>query len=191
MKRRIALIDGHPDADRARFVHALADRYAEGARGGGGEVRRIDLATLDFPLLRSRGQWEGAPPAMIAEAQKTIAWADHIVLLYPLWLGDVPALLKAFLEQTLRPGFAFDKGKGPFAGLLRGKSARIVVTMGMPALFYRFYYGAHSVASLRLNVLGLVGVGPVRRTLIGGVESSAAGRGRWLKTMAELGRKAR
>src|SRR3546814_9849412 len=60
------------------------------------------------------------------------SWADHLVILYPLWLGDVPALLKGFLEQILRPGFAIDEGStGMSAKLLTGRSARIIVTMGM------------------------------------------------------------
>ena len=94
---RILIIDGHPDTDRARFVHALADAYADGAALSH-EVRRIDLAGLDIPLIRSQSEWmETAPPPAIAEAQQAIAWAEHLVFLYPLWLGDVPALLKAFL----------------------------------------------------------------------------------------------
>lgn len=35
-----------------------------------------------------------------------ILWADHIVFLYPLWLGHMPALLQAFLEHALRLGIA-------------------------------------------------------------------------------------
>jgi len=103
--RHIPIVDGHPDPDRALFVHALADAYAEGAAAGGHAVRRIELAALDFPLLRTRDAWENqSPPAAIAAAQTDLAWADHLVVLYSLWLGDVPALLKAFLEQSLPPG---------------------------------------------------------------------------------------
>ncbi|MFA6117940.1 MAG: NAD(P)H-dependent oxidoreductase [Sphingomonas sp.] len=186
---RIALIDGHPDPDRARFVHALADSYRAGAVDGGHEVRSVELATLDFPLLRSRAAWEqDPPPPAIVAAQETLAWADHSVILYPLWLGDMPALLKAFLEQTLRPGFAIDpKGAGLNSGLLRGKSARLVVTMGMPAIFYRFYFGAHSVKSFERNILKLVGMKPVRHTLVGGVEGSPEGREKALDELFELG----
>lgn len=186
---RIAIVDGHPDPDRARFVHALAESYAAGAIDAGHEVRRIDVAALDFPLLRSRAAWESEPPpTAIVEAQQALAWADHIVILYPLWLGDVPALLKGFLEQVLRPGFAIDpKGAGLNSGLLRGKSARLVVTMGMPAIFYRFYFGAHSVKSLERNILKLVGISKVRHTLIGGVEGDAEARARSLDALFELG----
>ena len=35
-------------------------------------------------------------------AQADIGWAQHIVLFFPLWLGDMPAVLKAFLEQVAR-----------------------------------------------------------------------------------------
>ena len=68
-----------------------------------------------------------------------------------------------------RPGFAFrPDAKNPFGAKgLTGRSARVVVTMGMPALVYRWIYRAHSVRSLERNVLGFVGIGPVRETLIG------------------------
>ena len=183
----ILIIDGHPDPDPDRFVHALADAYAGGATKAGHAVRRIDLSMLDFPLLRSRTEWmEGTPPAAIADAQESIRWAKHIVFFYPLWLGDVPALLKAFMEQVARPGFALEQGKMP-KPLLGGRSARLVVTMGMPAIFYRFYFGAHSVKSFERNILKLAGIKPVSNSLIGNVEGDAATRAGWLETMAELG----
>ena len=52
-------------------------------------------------------------PEDVKEGQEAIVWADHIVFLYPLWLGDMPALLKAFLEQALRPGVALQYGDSP------------------------------------------------------------------------------
>jgi len=113
------------------------------------------------------------------------------VILYPLWLGDMPALLKGFLEQLLRPGFAIKAGAGLGAGLLRGKSAHLVVTMGMPALFYRFYFGSHSVKSFERNILKLVGVKPVRHTLIGSVESDAETCGQRLQQLYDDGRAGR
>jgi len=129
---RIALIQGHPTADARHFCHALADAYRKGAEEGGHEVRAVDVAKLQFTVLRSRSEWEGELSARdIADAQAIVAWAEHLVFVYPLWLGTMPALLKAFLEQTLRPGFAMgkeDEAKG-WSKRLAGKSARIVVTM--------------------------------------------------------------
>jgi putative NADPH-quinone reductase len=192
MSKHVLIIDGHPDPDRARFIHALADAYAQGASEGGHAVRRIDVGTLDFALLRSASEWETMPPVgAIAKAGEDIAWADHIVLLYPLWLGDVPALLKGFLEQVARPGVAFRyRDKGMPEKLWKGKSARVVVTMGMPGLLYRLFYRAHSLKSLERNILKFVGVSPIASSVLGMVQSSPEKRSEWLHDMGDLGRAA-
>ena len=192
--RKILILQGHPDAVERHLGHRLAEAYAQGAAAAGHTVRTIEIATLDFPLLRSQHEWErGELPKSLDEAQAAIAWADHLVLCFPLWLGDMPALLKGFLEQVARPGFAFKAdGGNPFAHKgLAGRSARIVVTMGMPALVYRFFFAAHSVKSLERNILGFVGIAPVRETLVGNVEGLGdAGRAAWFAKLERLGRRA-
>jgi putative NADPH-quinone reductase len=93
----------------------------------------------------------------------------------------------------MRPGFAYDLGDGKaWTGRLRGKTARVVVTMGMPATVYRWYFGAHSLKSLRRNILSFVGIKPVRSTLLGLVENvSAKRRSAWLAKLERLGSEAR
>jgi putative NADPH-quinone reductase len=188
---RILVIDGHPDPNPSRFIHAAADAYANGARGAGHEVKLIRIAELDFPLIRSFAQWNDTPPPPIADAQGDFSWAEHIVIFYPMWLGDVPALLKGFLEQVCRPSFAFRFGENGVAEkLLKGRSARVVVSMGMPALFYTLVYRAHSLKSLKRNILKFAGFAPVRHSIIGGIEGSARSREKWLGRLGELGRSA-
>ena len=156
-------------------------------------MRTIDIANIDFPMLRTRAEWErGALPAGLAAARDAVEWCEHLVLVYPLWLGDVPALLKAFLEQLLRPGIAFRYRGATPEKLMKGRSARIVVTMGMPAFVYEWFYRAHSVKSLQRNILAFVGFGPIARTVIGAVEWKDGARGaRWLARVRTLGRDAR
>ncbi|HRF08628.1 MAG TPA: NAD(P)H-dependent oxidoreductase [Xanthobacteraceae bacterium] len=188
---KIVIIDGHPDPDPARFVHALAEAYAASARDAGHEVRIIGVAAAGIDVLRSSKNWEqsGVTPE-VKEAQETIAWAEHIAILFPLWLGAMPGLLKGFFEQVFRPGFAVGSGKRTLSGgLLKGKSARVVVTMGMPGFFYRLFFFSHSVRSLRRNILYFAGVKPVRETLIGPVENPAT-RESGLKAMRKLGKNA-
>lgn len=190
MSRKIAIFDAHPDPDPARFVHALAQTYASGAREAGHEVRMIMLGMLDVPILRTREEWGKGKtaPKVVLDGQAAIQWADHLVFLYPLWLGDMPALLKAYLEQVMRPGFALDYGEGKFPmKLLGGRSARVVVAMGMPAFFYRAYYGAHSLRSFKRNILVSTGIEPVSTSLIGNVEGSKEHRQRWLERMRACG----
>jgi putative NADPH-quinone reductase len=193
MGRRIVILDGHPDPAAGRLCRALADAYADGARAVGHAVTRVEAARLDFPLLRSKTEFEtgGVPPALAA-CQAAVGEADHLVIVYPLWLGAMPALLKALLEQVFRPGFAFDVQGPAWRKRLHGKSARIVVTMGMPVFVYRWYFGAHSLKSLERSILGFCGIGPIRESLFGGVDAaSPAKRQKWLAAMRRLGEQGR
>jgi putative NADPH-quinone reductase len=191
MGNKIVIVQGHPDPDPDHLCYALAGSYASGARDNGHDLREITVSQLDFPLLRTQKDFdEGEPPEVIRAAQEDLAWADHIVMFYPLWMGTMPALLKGFLEQVLRPGFATSKvQKGTsWQKMLKGKSARIVITMGMPALAYRWYYRAHSLKSLERNILGFCGIGPIQENLFGLVEAvSDDKRAEWLAEMRKLG----
>lgn len=192
--KRILLIQGHPDTRASHLCHALLDAYADGAVQAGNAVRRIGVADLDFPLLRNQADWErGKLPASLQQAQDDIEWSEHIVMFFPLWLGDMPALLKGFLEQVARPGFAFERsedGAGFGRKRLVGRSARVVVTMGMPAFVYRWYFRAHSLRSLERNILGFVGISPIHATLVGLVGNfKMTDFARWSKRMRHLGAK--
>jgi putative NADPH-quinone reductase len=190
MAKRILVLDGHPDPAPARLVHALADVYADAARGGGHEVRCVRLAALEFPVLRAVEDWKNGPvPESLRDAQAALGWADHVVLLFPLWTGTLPALTKAFLEQVARPNFAFHYTAAGPKPALTGKTARVVVTMGMPAFAYRWFYGAHGVRGLERNVLNFVGIKPVRTTYIGMVDTPYFKAPRWFEKMRELGRR--
>lgn len=194
MAKKILILQGHPDPAGGRLCHALADAYAAGAQEAGAEVRRIEVAQLDFPLLRTKADWdageEGAPESLrpaIADSR----WAEHMLIIYPLWLGTMPALLKGFMEQAFRPGVALSKEGGGFPKpAFKGKSARIAVTMGMPELVYRLFCGAHSLKSLEKNVLQVVGVKPIRESLFGLVEAGAReAREKRIAKFRETGRK--
>jgi putative NADPH-quinone reductase len=173
---RLTMIQGHPDPSGNRLCHALADAYAEGAAVGGHEVMRIEVARLDFPILRTREEFEaGQLPESLTDAQRAIVSAEHLLIIFPLWHGTMPALLKAFIEQVMRPGVALEYRKHGFPkGLLAGRSARLVVTMGMPALIYRWYFRAHGVHGLERSVLRFAGMKPVRETLLGMVDTASA-----------------
>ena len=188
---KIVILLGHPDPSPERFCRQLAAAYGEGARKGGHDVTLIDLGSIDVPFLRSQTEWKqgtGKIPDALSELVAPCSAADHFVIIYPLWLGTMPAILKAFLEQVFRPGVAFDYGEGWPNPKLKGRSARIVVTMGMPALAYRWYFFAHSLKNLERNILGFVGISPIRERLYGSVEAVTDDKRRgWLDEMRDWG----
>ena len=128
MGKKIVVINGHPDSRPERFCAALAGAYVAGAVAAGHTVRRIDVGALAPAPIRSMQDFAGEPPPAIRQVQENIAWAEHLVLLYPLWLGGPPAVLKAFFEQVFRYGFALGGEGRSMRGLLKGKSARVIVT---------------------------------------------------------------
>jgi len=172
MTERIAVIQGHPDGDSHHLGHALSEAYTKAAIKAGHDVRVIDVGKIDFPLIRNKMEWENDPlPPTLCDAQNDLLWAEHWVLFYPIWLGAMPAMLKAFLEQVLRPGLSYVESEPGqmWDQLLVGRSARIVVTMATNTLVYKHFYGAHTVKALERNILKFCGIHPVKTTLIGEV----------------------
>ena len=192
MSRRILLIQGHPDASQPHLCHALASSYNVGAQSAGHSVKHVNVAELDFPLLRSQKDFEtGLVPTSLKPVQNELLWAEHLVIFFPLWAGDMPAMLKGFFEQVMRPSFSGEHASFFDKKVLSGRSARVVVTMGMPAIIYRWYFRAHSIKSLERNLLGIVGIAPVHETLIGLTGNmKPIDAKKWLSKLKRLGEKA-
>jgi putative NADPH-quinone reductase len=57
-------------------------------------------------------------------------------------VGNLPALLKGFLDRVMTPHFAFITCEGGTGdqGLLGGRSAQLITTMDTPPLIHRLVY---------------------------------------------------
>jgi NAD(P)H dehydrogenase (quinone) len=190
MTKRILIILGHPARERQSFCEVLARAYEKAAKEAGHEVQLLSIARLSFdPILHEGYQGNQSIEADIAGAQEKIRWAEHLVIVYPLWVHMVPALLKGFLERTFTLGFAYAlKSRNPLdRGLLKGKSARLIQTMGMPSILYRFFFRAHGAKALK-SVLGFCGIYPVDMTYFGTIEGGDRQRRNYIEKAQALGR---
>jgi putative NADPH-quinone reductase len=170
MTKTICIIDGHPDPAPG-LVHALCCAYADGASSAGHKVTRIHISDLDVPFLNTSEDFMTPPAEPVLSEREKIAAADHILVAFPLWLGNMPAKLKAFFEQAARADFFLaqsTKNKGWPAQMMKGKSARVLVTMGMPGLIYRFGMDEGALKALERGLLGISGFHPMHHTIIGG-----------------------
>lgn len=192
MKRGILVILGHPDADS--LCAALADAYSRGAREAGADVRELRLGELEFdPVL-----WKGyrIPQELepdLRRAREEIRRADHLVWVFPVWWGTMPALLKGFLDRALLPGFGFRFRKNsPFWDkLLKGRTAESLVTMDTPSWYYRWVYHRPGHYQMKRMILGFCGIRLTRRTEFSPVRNATPEkRERWLRRAERLGRKA-
>ena len=182
MGKRVLVILGHPSEQS--FCAALANEYVESAKRSGHEVRLLRLGALHFdPVLREGyNQVQPLEPDLL-NAQVDITWSEHLVFVYPIWWGGIPALMKGFLDRVLLPGFAFQyrKGKSFPDKLLTGKTAHLLVTMDTPAWYYRWVYRMPGLHQMRKTTLAFCGIN-TRTTLTFGpvIDSTAKQRDTWL-----------
>lgn len=145
------------------------------------------------PILREGYRKELPLEPALNSAYDALAASDHWVVVFPLWCGDMPALLKGFFERILQPDLIKRQGTENAMNwrIFERKSARIIMTMGMPVSIYRYWYGPHALKLLKYNILNFIGVKPVRETLLGMIaESSDEKRNRWLKQAETMGQRA-
>ncbi len=190
---KIAIVVGHPQDQT--FCAALAQAYARGADAAGHETRLFALAQMSFdPILREGYRHEQPLEPDLRAAYDWLAESDHWVFVFPLWCGDMPALMKGFIERILQPDLILrqDTEHAMNWRIFENKTARIMMTMGMPVLVYRLWYGAHAIKLLKRNILQFIGVKPVHETLFGMVaDVSTDKRLAWLKQAEALGRAGR
>jgi len=193
MSKKILIVNGHPDAESYNF--ALAAAYKKGALAAGAEVQEINIRELTFSPNLEYGyrKCTELEPDLL-KAQEQLKWAEHIVWVYPVWWGSVPAIMKGFLDHVLLPGFAFKKRDGSiwWDKFMTGKSARIICTLDQPGWFYRLVNGRPSDHAMKKLVCGFVGIKPVRTTTVAPMRlSSDAFRAKWLRKVEALGVKMR
>jgi len=173
MGKRILLILGHPSSES--LCGALAERYAQSALAAGHEVRQLRLGELVFdPVLREGYRQIQTLEDDLSAAQSDILWAEHLTLVYPIWWGGIPALLKGFFDRVLLPGFAFKyrKGKAFPDKLLKGRTAHLLVTMDTPPWYYRLIYRMPGLHEVRKTTLQFCGIKPLRTLTFGPVLGS-------------------
>ena len=171
--KKILIINGHPDKESFNF--GLSEAYKKGAEKSNGEIKVINIRALNFsPNLQFgyRKRTELEPDLL--EAQKLIKWADHLVWIYPIWWGSVPAIMKGFIDRVFLPGFAFKKRADSVWSdkLLTRKTARIICTLDQPGWYYKWVYGSPSHHAMKKLTLQYVGVKKVKITTIGPIRLS-------------------
>lgn len=186
--KRILMIQGHPNKES--FCFALEAEYIKGAQEAGAEIKRIVIADLQFnPSLQGGYRQRTELEPDLIDAQKLILWAEHIVILHPVWWASYPAILKGFLDRVLLPGFGFKYIENSiwWEKLLKGRTGRIIYTMDTPK-WYWWFKGKPAVTSLKDATLEFCGIAPVKTTGFSILKSSdETKRKQWLSKAYKLG----
>ena len=189
--KQILIINGHPD--NQSFNYALSEAYREGASNTNAVITQINIADLDFnPNLefgyRQRTELE---PDLVNAIEK-IKKADHIVWVFPMWWYGYPAIMKGFIDRTFLPGITFQPVEGQAFPdkLLKGKTARIIITSDTPNWYDYLFMKRPAINQFKKGTLEFCGISPVKVTYIAPIKNSSLEfRKKWLKKVSLLGSK--
>lgn len=190
-RKKILIINGHPNANS--FCNAIAVAYQNGSIAGGHEVELLHVRDLEFTL--DLGKWHSLKTELepdLKKAQQLLTWANHIVVIHPVWWGSVPALLKGFFDRALTSGFAFKHRENShlWDKLLSGKTGHLIYTGDTPTWVYKLFYKAPSIHQVKKITLEYCGISPVKVTAIAPVRPSTPEfRKKWLAKIEETARK--
>lgn len=106
--QRHVVILCHPDAQS--FNAAVARTYCDTVRSLGHEVILRDLYQLSFDPVLKAGE-RPAPNSQslsndVAAELEIIRGGEIFVLVYPIWFGSPPAMIKGYVERVLGAGFS-------------------------------------------------------------------------------------
>ena len=112
---RLLLVVAHPLDESYTVAIARTARDALTARGHA--VDWLDLYAEDFdPRLTAaerRAYFDSSyDSSAVASHVARLTIADGLILVFPLWWFDCPAILKGWFDRVLAPGVAFEHGAG-------------------------------------------------------------------------------
>jgi putative NADPH-quinone reductase len=167
LNQNILVVLGHPNPNS--YCAQLAETYSEAAKKSGDSVTLLKIGELNFDYNLNHGYSKDKKQELepdIIKSQMLIQNADHLVFVYPSWWASMPAMLKAWIDRVFLTGFAFSYQKhSPFPKqLLKGKTARILITMDAPTWYYKWFNRSPGVQLLKHGTLEFCGIKPVKVT---------------------------
>ncbi len=127
------IILGHPD--KSSFNSSIAEAVEDYIKKSGNEVILHNLYEENFnPVLsleeiNRKFSFDEAIQRYSIELSK----ADHLIFIHPDWWGQMPAILKGWIDRVFRQGTAFEYDGPDFTekekiALLTGKTATVIIT---------------------------------------------------------------
>jgi len=188
--KKILVINANPKSHS--LCKSIAEHYANIA-GLKHEVKRIAVSDMDFQLDLSEGYDQVLPlePDLLS-FQQMIQWCDHVVIVSPVWWGNIPAKFKGVIDRTFLPGFAFKyiDGQKGLKKLLTGRTSQLIVTLDTPPFWYKYVQGNLIYKQLKSAILGFSGIKNTSSTYFGPVlHSTEKTRDKWIQKVQKLASK--
>ncbi|MFG1489010.1 NAD(P)H-dependent oxidoreductase [Oceanospirillum sp. HFRX-1_2] len=189
---RLLILNANPK--QKSLNQQLADAYETGVRLGSPvaecEIRRFNLSDMNFdPSLNEGYDQMQALETDLNDLLAALQWADHILIVSPIWWGGLPAKFKGLIDRVFLPGqtFKYEADSPLPTPLLTGKTAQLILTMDAPEE-YAEIQAAPVLEQLNRFTLEFCGIENEQPLLIPSASFSDEQQiALWLKTTNELG----
>ena len=158
------------------FCSAIRDAVITGLDTGGYEWKIIDLYKDGFdPVMHEKdleifvkaGRMgedglEGVDPLAL-EYMKLLRWAEHLVMIFPIWWMSTPAMVKGFIDKVIFPGIVYKMDGGRLVSQLSSlRETTLITTMNTPADVYKERFDNSLEGSLIKGTFNQIGIHDVR-----------------------------
>lgn len=165
-RQHVLVVLGHPDG--LSYCAALADAYVAGLDTDRYDVEVLRLGELDFdPVLRFGYRERMPADPVIDRSQELVLWADHVVLVFPVWWSQMPGLLKGWVDRVFVAGFGYSMNGLRTVRRLRGRTATLIVTAQAPT-----FMAGSTVRLVRRRFLGFCGITTTQVLTLGQMTTS-------------------
>ena len=177
------------------FCGAILAAVERGLKTGGHKCRVINLDQDDFdPVMRSKdllafvGAGRAGKDALdaiddqVREYKEHLEWAEHLVMIFPIWWMTTPAMTKGFIDKVIFPAIAYDMKDGRLVSRLSLRKVTVITTMNTPADVYRDVFGNPLEGSLIKGTFRQIGIKNIEWTSLNEVKQvSNEQRETWLE----------
>ena len=168
------------------YCNAILNAVQEGLTKGEHSHKTIDLGKDGFdPVMRAKDlkafviygrtgdiTHSDVDPIVIQYKRK-LEWAERLVMIFPIWWMNLPAMMKGFVDKVIFPGVAYRMEGSQMVSTLHSlKQVTIISTMNTPADIYRDVFDNSLEGSLIKGTFNQIGIHDVEWISINMVKQS-------------------
>lgn len=162
------------------FNHAVLEALCERYDRTGEAYQVIDLYQDGFDPALSPAELKvynegGVVDPLVLRYQELVAGCNKLVLVFPIWWNDMPAMLRGWFDKVMLAGFSWvSTGEGLKGTLTHIERAEVYTSSSNPTEFIREHTGDGIQRSLIDGTLWQLGIERGTWTNFGGMDLSTA-----------------
>ena len=181
MKTLIVFNHPHEGSYCTSILHAAE----KGLKAGGHPCRIINLDKDGFdPVMRSKDLKAFAMAGkdmddallevdpLVMKYKENLEWAEHLVMIFPIWWMTSPAMTKGFIDKVIFPAVAYNMVKGRLVSRLPVRKVTVSTTMNTPSDIYKEMFDNSIEGSMIKGTFRQIGIEDVGWISLNGVKQA-------------------